>query len=252
MKEPIRKPLPLPLEWTDQEIDYRRPPRDFMTSHVQPLDQHAVIIHYKRPRLTASIIVSLVAVAIMGLLLYAMGPRFVTDPSYRTFWNFLAFVLFAAFLVWVLMMFVLTVVGIVNRVREKAFIAVAPTGVYHKSAGWTAFFPWDEIFRFRAFPSARWEPSQRIYISPWDDDKMFVQDRRRIKWPKIDQQAPGNREIFAGELAVVDVALPYWALRFYHENPEYRRELGAEAGLRRFQQADFPCEEEPDAERRSE
>lgn len=245
MSEPTGKPLPLPSAWRDQGLDHSRPVEGFAITHVREIDEHGIAIRYKPRRLLLPILGSLAFVGVMLALVLAIGPRLMFDPTYRTFWNFLAFIVFMVGLVFFVFLLIEAVVHLLNGSRRVALLTVCPSGIYHRQPGWTAYFPWVELLDIRALSNQgdKTQPPQRILLYA-DDEKLYVTDRRRIPYPRFQLESPGNREIYSSELAVVDVALPYWALRFYHQNPEHRRELGTDAALRRFENGDFPCDQE--------
>lgn len=222
------------------DVRWRRRVVPMSSAFVERLGQPAVVIGYKRRGVDVGLVVALIVFPLsahtgVGALATALEPALRDGASVLGAFGFGAL---TAVSLW-------TIVRSCSRSYRddgtRQFVAAGEPGILHVSLDWTAYFSWDDIIRVLASPL----PNQRVHFVS-RSDRMHVDDRRRIRLPKFDDISPANTGFDAGRLAMERPTAAYWGVKFYHENPEYRWELGTEVGLRRFREGDFPCDEEPE------
>ncbi|WP_199433560.1 hypothetical protein [Qaidamihabitans albus] len=120
-----------------------------------------------------------------------------------------------------------------GRIRP-GYVALSPSGVYHRSWALTGFFPWSGNIGARAvhvqqpmieFAMAANASGEIVSTSP--------------AWRQSERKLAPHLVIRANWLAV-DPALLLAALRFYRENPAALPELGGEAGAVRLREHRLP------------
>jgi hypothetical protein len=106
-------------------------------------------------------------------------------------------------------------------------ILLTPAGVRHRSWTFDSYLPWDQAVSV----SAGRLDGQLITLAAFDNvHPMF--DRRSRIWRQPEYRLAPHTAI-RGMYLAVDPALALHALRFYHENPAARAELGTDAAVRR-------------------
>ncbi len=107
------------------------------------------------------------------------------------------------------------------------FVALTKSGIYHRSWAMRSYLPWADVVA--VVPADARGPLVQVMVAA-----------NTTGWVQGTSWAWRQGELaFAPHLAVqgrflaVDPELLYRALRFYHENPETRAELGGETALRR-------------------
>lgn len=113
-----------------------------------------------------------------------------------------------------------------HRLRLGA-ILLTPDGVWHRSWAFDSYLPWDQAVSV----SVGSLDGQLITLAAFDNvHPMF--DRRSRVWRQAEYRLAPHTAI-RGMYLAIDPALALHALRFYHENPAARVELGTTAAVLR-------------------
>jgi hypothetical protein len=124
--------------------------------------------------------------------------------------------------------------GLVRK-RPEMGLGLGSDGIYHWSWLGCSFYSWQALVGLVAYEN-RGPKVQVVAGANPEQESPSVEENWFSKFESVRK---GNAKIAVTVFAVHPV-LVYYALRFYHENPELRVELGTDAGLRRIRQADFP------------
>lgn len=192
--------------------------------HLPEVGQHAVIFPYARSVYVAYVGSMLFALLFFGFLLFG-GLAIGVDDGF----DGQAFVLIAiggaltTYSAW----FLTEVLR--GRIRQ-GFVALTPSGVYHRSWAIQGFFPWRDVIGVRA-----------VHVQvPMIEGAVAANSTARVSmtsrvWPQSERKMAPHLTVRAQWLAT-DPALLLAALTFYHTQPTLQPELSSEAGLQRLRQ----------------
>lgn len=111
------------------------------------------------------------------------------------------------------------------------FVALTPSGVYHRAWSLEGFFPWSASYGVEPFYTR--EP---MIMMAFDSEAGWI--RSRSVWRDVHIQNLPDLVVRARWLTVDPVVL-LAAMDFYLRNPEQRSELGGNAGVDRIHQQNF-------------
>ena len=124
-----------------------------------------------------------------------------------------------------------------NTSRWRRFVALGPDGIHHCVEAFEVSIPWRDIAEVRAATMPLHVHVVQLELpaggTPYQLRATRSAQRQIDKDPTLLTRLPSRA-------LTVDPALLYHAVRFYHQNPDLRAELGDEAGLDRIRRADFP------------
>ncbi|MPY79349.1 MAG: hypothetical protein GEV04_12845 [Actinophytocola sp.] len=129
---------------------------------------------------------------------------------------------FAGYLGW-------TLVEMSRKRLLRGDVVLTKQGVWHRSWAFESYQPWDGT----ASVSPGDMKGQLITLARVSNSQPHIVRRSRI-WNQPEYKLAPHTAI-RGLYLAVDPALALHALRFYHENPAARAELGTEAAVRRLQ-----------------
>ncbi len=123
-------------------------------------------------------------------------------------------------------------VQICRKKIVRGYLAMGPSGIYHRSWGFISFAPWEYV--------ADVEPGegdgQLIEVQVGTNTESWSRRTARLLGPASGSAGLSVRGMFLS----VDPALVYYALLFYFTNPDARSELGCDAGVQRLRKVDIP------------
>lgn len=114
------------------------------------------------------------------------------------------------------------------------YVALSPTGIYHRSWALTSFVPWEHVVEIWPFEGGG--PVITVQAVANADGW----SRRTSRFWKQSESGFGLNLTVRGMYLSVDPALLYHAMQFYFNNPPARSELSGEAAVRRLKRADIP------------
>jgi hypothetical protein len=124
--------------------------------------------------------------------------------------------------------------GLVRK-RAEMGLGLGPDGIYHWSWLGCSFYSWRAVVGLVAYN----DRGAKVQLVAGANPAQEPTNLEENWFSKFDSVRKGNAKI-AVTVFAVHPALVYYALRFYHENPELRAELGTDAGVERIRRADFP------------
>ncbi|SFT96785.1 hypothetical protein SAMN04487904_11685 [Actinopolyspora lacussalsi subsp. righensis] len=127
----------------------------------------------------------------------------------------------------------LLIVEALRGALSHGVLALAPTGVYHRSWAFTSFFPWESIVSISAGTTGR----QLITAAVYDNSTPYFHRRSRM-WRQPELSLAPHMGVQGVNLSV-DPTLAYHALHYYQRHSEMRIELGNQAGVDRIRGADL-------------
>lgn len=123
-------------------------------------------------------------------------------------------------------------VQICRKKIVRGYLAMSPSGIYHRSWGFISFAPWEHV--------ADVEPGegrgQFIEVQVGTNTESWSRRTACLLGPSSGSAGLSVRGMFLS----VDPALVYYALLFYFTNPDARSELGCDAGVQRLRKVDIP------------
>jgi hypothetical protein len=132
---------------------------------------------------------------------------------------------FAGYLGW-------TVVEMVRERLRRGAVVVTSGGVWHRSWAFDSYLPWEQAVSV----SAGEMDGQLITLAAFGNARPQITRRSRL-WRQPEYKLAPNTAI-RGMYLAVDPGLAFHTLRFYHQNPAARTELGTEAAVRRVRSGD--------------
>ncbi|KGI79353.1 hypothetical protein IL38_23915 [Actinopolyspora erythraea] len=195
---------------------------------VDAADSDAVLIPYSRGLATTYVVMSLSMLVLFGLVAVVSLLVLIDGESSDSGMILLVFASGAATL-YLLLLGIDAFRGAVSR----GVLALAPTGVYHRSWAFTRFVSWDSMVSVTAGASG----DQLITAAVYDGSTPSVHLRSRLWWQPELSLVP-HLGVQGANLSV-DPVLAYHALRFYQNHAEARAELGSQAGADRLLRADL-------------
>ncbi|SDQ90313.1 hypothetical protein [Actinopolyspora saharensis] len=196
--------------------------------HVAPANSEAVVIPYSRGLALTYVAMTASMLALFGLLAVVALLVVLDDDSSGTGTSVL---LVASSLATLYLL--LLVVEALRGGLSRGALALAPSGVHHRSWAFTSFFAWDSIISVSAGTTG----GQLITTAVYDNSTPYFHRRSRL-WKQPELALAPHMGVQGMNLSV-DPALAYQALRYYHEHPEMRAELGRQAGVDRIRRADL-------------
>jgi hypothetical protein len=116
----------------------------------------------------------------------------------------------------------------------RGYVALSPTGLYHRSWAFTSFLPWEHVLEIWPFEGG----GPVITVQATAGANGWC--RRTSRFWKQPESDFGLDLTVRGMYLSVDPALVYHALQFYLNNPRARSELSGDAAVRRLRRADIP------------
>lgn len=115
----------------------------------------------------------------------------------------------------------------------RGYLFLTPTGILHRSWGFTSFFPWDSLVSVTPV-----DPTKKLIYAGVKNNASPAFARHATMLSKGELAFRPHMGLFTTNLAV-DPALTYHAVRYYFENPDKRAELGTQDGVRRLRDGDL-------------
>ncbi|PRW65231.1 hypothetical protein [Actinopolyspora mortivallis] len=196
--------------------------------HVETVGSEAVVIPYSRGLTSTYVVMTVSMLALFGFFA-AVSLLVITDGEPGGTGVVLLLVASGAATLYLLLLVVEALRGGLGR----GVLALAPTGVYHRSWTFTSFFPWDSIISVTAGTSG----GQLITTAVYDNGTPCFHRRSRL-WRQPELSLAPHMGVQGVNLSV-DPALAYHALRYYHRYPDARAELGSQAGAERIRRAEL-------------
>jgi hypothetical protein len=184
------------------------------------IDEPALVIPYSRGLATTYVLVCATTLAL--LLVIGVVSALVGGTGIVVAVVCLGFV---GYLGW-------TVAEMARHKLRAGAIALTPQGVRHRSWTFDSYLPWDQVVSV----SAGLLDGQLITLAAFDNVHPMFHRRSRL-WRQPEYRLAPHTAI-RGMYLAVDPALALHTLRFYHENPAARVELGTDAAVRRVRSDD--------------
>ncbi len=204
-----------------------RSSRQIHSAHLPEVDAQAVIVPYSGSLQVLYALSMTVAALFFGFL--AVGALAIGVDEGFGVGQFIMLLVsggITAYALWFL-------VDLALRKIRRGFVALTPTGIYHRSWALRGFFPWSDVIGVRA-----------VHVGgPMIEVSMAANTGARLHrtshaWLQSESRLAPHLVIRTNWLAV-DPALLYHALRHYQADSTARPELGREAGAQRLREQRF-------------
>ncbi|SDP56195.1 hypothetical protein SAMN04487905_105218 [Actinopolyspora xinjiangensis] len=188
----------------------------------------AVVIPYSRGLTSTYVVMTASMLALFGFFA-TISLLIITDDGSGDGSMILLFVASGTATLYLLLLVVEALRGALSR----GVLALAPTGVYHRSWAFTSFFSWESVISVTAGTTG----GQLITAAVYDNSTPYFHRRSRM-WRQPELSLAPHLGVQGVNLSV-DPALAYHALHYYQRHPEMRAELGSQAGVDRIRSANL-------------
>lgn len=195
--------------------------RSSASVHTHAVDgQPGLVIPYSRELARSYLVMCVTAFAVFGFVAVVTSIVVASDPDAIMVITMVACLGFTGYLGW-------TLAEMGQKRLLRGHVVLTQQGVWHRSWAFESYQPWDDT----ASVSPGDMEGQLITLARVTNSQPHIVRRSRL-WKQPEYKLAPHTAI-KGMYLAVNPALALNALRFYHENPAARAELGTEAGVRR-------------------